>query len=168
VFIRGFDIKIGKATASGLELENLTTEVVLIGLMVVLLYLTATFVIRAFEEYRYWELTIPSEEAATWDGPIKVTDLANKMLNASDALDKVRANTGIIGRADREVLNEGDIRELKSAAEAAGTYAARFDNFPIIMRGRFWILDIGVTLITAFVGSSFYLFRCLSGLFQVT
>jgi hypothetical protein len=145
-----FEIKVGRAATQGLELDGLTTDVVLWILVVVLLYHGVAFAVRAIEEYRHWELTFSSTQTMTFGGGVVPVDLARKLKDTSEVLEKITANAGLVGREGQEIFTETDAKKLRSAADAALIYAKRFGNFPRITRIRFWAWDIGAaSVITA-------------------
>jgi hypothetical protein len=151
VLIIVFHIDVKKAATSGIELENLTTKVILIALSAVLLYHALAFCIRAFEEYREWDLKLTEKDATVWGGGVAIFDLSNKLKEVADVLQKISANTGAISHQNQTVLTADDARKLKDVSEAAGIYGNRFKNFPTITRFRFWFWDIGVSgVITLF------------------
>jgi hypothetical protein len=144
-----FKIKIGKLSAVGFELDGFTTNVLVIILMVVLGYHALAFAFRAYEEYRIWELQLTRRQETYFGGGIGISELASRMKEAADSLDKVIKNSGAIGARNQEILTAVDAEKLKNAADSADLYAKRFLNFPWITRARFWGWDIGVTLVVA-------------------
>jgi hypothetical protein len=74
-----FGIKIDKATGFGMEVQGLTTSPLLSMLVAVLLYHMVAFAMRAFEEYRAWELQLASKIATSYGGKIETIELANQL-----------------------------------------------------------------------------------------
>jgi len=155
IAIAFFNLKIGKATAEGLELQNLTTGVLIWSAFAVLLYHAVAFCLRSIEEYEHWELTLPDSEAGVWDGGVITVDLARRLKDAAETLTKITKNSGAIGHQGQTIFSENDAKQLKEVSEAAVVYAKRFANFPKITRTRFWIWDIGVTLAVVVVALLF-------------
>src|SRR5258708_2764421 len=88
-----FGIKIEKATAVGMEVTGLTTRVLLWILVAVLLYHAAAFLMRAFEEYRAWELKLATKEAASsYGGRIQTIALANQLRGLAPKIQEVYDN----------------------------------------------------------------------------
>ncbi len=145
IAIAGFDIKVGKASASGMELDNLTTDVVLTVLLAFLVYHAFAFCIRAFEEYRCWELRLSQKDKAVFGrGGTGLIELAEQMRQAGDICQRIIANGDTIREDNQDVLTRAQVRYLMQAADSAMTYARRFRNFPKISRLRFWFWDIGI------------------------
>lgn len=140
---KAFDIKIGKVSVGGAQLENLTTEVVIMILLVFLIYHAFAFSIRAFEEYRYWELTFSAKEESTWDGDA-VVNLAAKLRQAKPAIDKLIDADGMTLDETSQTFSAADAQSLQAATGAAELYAKRFENFPKVTRFRFWAWDLGM------------------------
>lgn len=152
IVLIGADLKVNKVSTSGMELQNLSTEVLLIILHAFLLYHAVAFSIRAFEEYRLWELNFTTEEVQGWSSG--VVQLAEKLKRVSDILDNVTANSGLLPQNGQTIFTQADAEQLKAASEAALQYGKRLDNFPTITRVRFWFWDIGVAgIVTGFAVS---------------
>ena len=149
-----FQIDIKKASSSGVEFDNLTTAVILVSLGAVLMYHAFAFYIRAFEEYREWELKLVESETSGYGGDISVIDLAAKLRQVADLLDKVLGNGGVLRQNNQVVFSRNDADQLNDVVASAEIYSKRFANFPKITRFRFWFWDVGVT--TAVVGFSAY------------
>lgn len=143
-----FDIKVGKAAAQGMELDGLTTNVVLCILAAVMAYHVVAFIIRAYEEYLFWDLTFSNAVKSTWSDVDKVVDVAFYLRELTDTVAKVSPD-GMTGSEGKLSLSDGDIRKLKEAGDALSTYAKRYKNFPTIMRWRFWLWDIGIACLAA-------------------
>jgi hypothetical protein len=143
VAIAGFNIRVGKVLASGMELENLTTEVVLIALLAFLIYHVVAFGIHAFEEYRLWELK-PADKFLETEGP---------MTEARKIVGRINAILNEVGQ--REDFTKEDFEKLEEALEGALVYAKHFQSFPVITRVRFWTLDIGTALVITIVAILF-------------
>jgi len=168
VIVVGFDIKIGKATTSGLELEILTTDVLLAVLIAVLIYHAFGVGIRAFEEYRLWELKFIDKESMTniWSGDVTIVDIAHKMKATGGSLETVIQKRGDIIEHNKEIMTAADAGKLKEAAESALIYGKRFENFPTITRVRFWGWDIGLAAVISLVALAFAFSVFPSGIFS--
>lgn len=153
-----FHIRIVRAAALGVEFENLSTRVLLAILVAFLIYHAVAFLIRAFEEYRIWELQLTAKQAAYFGGNIGTVDLADRLHNLSTSLQKLLANRGAVVIYGQEIFTSGDAEKLKAAADAALIYARRFTNFPTITRIRFWAWDIGFAAILTLVAVLFVVF----------
>lgn len=145
IVITYFNIEIRKASNSGVDFENFTTRAILVSLIAILIYHTGAFCIRAFEEYREWELKLADKNATAFGGGVFNVDLAQQMHSVGDLLVKILRNGGVISRNNQEILSAEEATQLKNAAASARIYANRFSNFPKITRFRFWAWDIGVT-----------------------
>lgn len=141
-----FNIKVTKASTSGLELENLTTRVILTVLIAVLVYHAAAFCIRAFEEYRIWELKLSDKQATAWGGGNFVLELADQLKSVGETLERILANSGVIQHNNQTIINADQAQELIEASKAALIYGRRLKNFPKITRFRFWFWDIGIAI----------------------
>lgn len=157
IAVAGFDVRVGSAAAGGLQLENLTTDAVLIILLAFVLYHLVIFGIYAFEDYRVWELKTTERQAAGFGGGISLVDLSNDMENVADTLTKILENGGSIISRNQEILNEADASQLKRSARSARIYAERWKSLPRITRFRFWALDIGLAGVTTAVAIMFVL-----------
>ncbi len=131
--IAGFDIKVGRASASGMELENLTTEVSLMVLLAFLIYHAFAFGIRAFEEYRHWELRLADQTKAWQSSDSTVVELADQMRASDQVIEKIFENQDI---------STNETRKFTEMLHSVNIYANRFQNFPRITRFRFWFWDI--------------------------
>lgn len=145
VAITYFNIEIRKASNSGVDFENLTTRAVLLSLIAILIYHAGAFCIRAFEEYREWELKLTDKNATAFGGGVFDVDLAEQMYNVGDLLIKILRNGGAISRNNQEIISAEEAAQLKDAGASARIYGKRFSNFPKITRFRFWVWDIGMT-----------------------
>ena len=152
VAIAGFNIRVGKVLASGMELENLTTEVVLIALLAFLIYHVVAFGIHAFEEYRLWELK-PADKLASIAGNRDFLETEGPMTEARKIVGRINAILNEVGQ--REDFTKEDFEKLEEALEGALVYAKHFQSFPVITRVRFWTLDIGTALVITIVAILF-------------
>ncbi len=157
ICITFFGIQIGKVTAAGIELVNFTTGVLLTILIVTLIYHAIAFAIRAFEEYRLWELQLSSKQATYYGGGVGVLELADQFRNVSETLENIIENSGLITHQGQTVISQDDAAELKQAAKAAIVYGKRLKNFPLVTRVRFWGWDIGTAAAVTIVA---ILFAC--------
>lgn len=153
--IAGFNIEVGNATASGMELKNLTTEVVLVTLLTFLIYHAIAFMIRAFEEFRLWELKLASRDATSWSGGVGRLELADHLKQVGDVLEKLTTGDRQTSTDAGKTITDSDIKNIKNAAEAADIYERRLKNFPTVTRVRFWIWDIGVACAVSILGILF-------------
>ncbi len=144
---RFFDIKIKKVETYGIEFINLTTGVIVTCLVVVLLYHAMAFALRAFEEYRYWRLHLPTKQSLFWSGGTGNIDLANLMQEAAGALKKIAAS----GPTGEKPFTKEDAEKLHKASEGAMIYAKHFKNFPMISGLIFWGWDIGFTALATLI-----------------
>ena len=152
-----FDLRIEKAGTLGVEVKNLTTNVLIIILVAILAYHCVAFAVRAFEEYRIWELKVTETQASFYDGGIGTIDLATKLRTLTAILDKTSTQTDGIIAGGQPILSKDEVDKLKSAAELALTYAKRWERFPTITRWRFWIWDIGIAGVISLVAFLFSL-----------
>ena len=155
ISIKAFNIKVEKVSAGGAQLENLTTEVVMLILLAFIIYHALAFAIRAFEEYRHWELTFSNVEDSTWNGDKVTESLATKLRQASPAINKLIDGDGLKVDETSEAFNAADVQNLKAVISAAQIYAKRFENFPKVTRLRFWVWDIGTACILTAVAITF-------------
>jgi len=137
IAITGFNIRVGKVTASGFQLENLTTEVILVILIAVVIYHAIAFGIHAFEEYRDWELT-------RFDKTKNLLDFFDEIQSLISTLEIKIKDYGAIDAQNQTILTENDVKRLERVAELMLTYGKRLKRLPVISRVRFWGLDIGV------------------------
>lgn len=147
ISIKLFNLQIDKAGTLGIEIKNFTTGVLVVILLVAMVYHGIAFAIRAFEEYRIWELELTKVNASFWGGGIGVVDLTNKIASASESLKKIVANAGMITAAGQTIFTKQDADNLNEFSRAAEIYAKRLKNFPWITRLRFWVWDIGITAV---------------------
>lgn len=150
-----FDIKVGRIAAQGIEIKGLTIEIIISILISVLFYHLIAFGIRAFEEYRHWELTFTDEQATAYGGGLSVIDISKRLFDAVDILEKITKNDDLLGAEGQEVLSDSDICKLKGIGNSTEKYAKRFQNFPIVTRWRFWVWDVGIAVIIAVSAISF-------------
>jgi hypothetical protein len=108
-----FDIRVGKAAASGVELINFTTGVLIAVLLAVLIYHALAFAIRAFEEYRIWELQLAARETTYYSGGVGTTELAHKLRDLGELFEKVISNSGAISSQNQEIIQKNDATYLK-------------------------------------------------------
>ena len=83
-----FNIKIEKATTLGIEVSGLTTRVLLWILVAILLYHMVAFALRAYEEFRAWELKLTSRTATSWGGKIDDIELFNQLGGLAEIVEK--------------------------------------------------------------------------------
>ena len=166
IALAGFDIKLTKASTSGIEFENITTNVVLAVLLALLIYHLVAFAIHAFEEYRHWELALVKKQTTYFGGGIGFIELADQMRDAGDALEKIIKNSGAISAGNQQILDVNDASHLKELSGAARVYAKRLQNFPSITRFRFWFLDIGFVGLTT-IAAVLFVLALPRGLFAV-
>ena len=152
VVIAGFDIRVGKASASGLDLENLTTEVVLAVLLALLIYHAVTFGFHAFEEYRLWGLK-PEDKLASISGGRGFLELNGPMTGTRRALNQIKEI--VKERGQQEDFTKEQYDSLEEVIEGALVYAKRLQSFPVITRVRFWALDIGIAVVMTLVATLF-------------
>ena len=161
VSIRGFNISITDASTYGIKLANLTTDVILAGLGLVLYYHAIAFFIRAYEEYRHWELSLGDTiESGYMERQTTIIDLSERLSSLAETIEKITENGGLLNQAGQTIFTNDDANKLRDATNAANQYAIRFKNFPNITRYRFWLWDVGIAIITTIVASLF-LFSCI-------
>lgn len=133
-----FHLRITKAVSLGFEIENLTNGALIIILVGVLIYHAVAFSVRAFEEYRLWELKFTAKQASYYGGGIGVIELADQLKDLADTLKRVSRSVTIKPGSDTAVVaaqfkgstfNSEDIRKLTEAASAAQTYGKRLKIF---------------------------------------
>jgi hypothetical protein len=144
-----FDIKIEKATTLGMEVTGLTTRVLLCILVAILLYHSFAFGMRAFEEFRAWDLKLASRITTSYGGKIEVIELANQLRGMAEIAEKWGQGSS------KDVISSNDVAHIKATAEVAQIYAKRFKNFPTVTRWRFWFWDIGGAALLAVIALGF-------------
>lgn len=116
-----FNLQIDKAGTLGIEIKNFTTGVLVFILFVAMVYHGIAFAIRAFEDYRFWALELTKMNAAFYGGGIGVVDLSNKIASASESLQKIVANTGVITSAGQTIFTKQDADTLMNSRERRNT-----------------------------------------------
>lgn len=161
ISITFFDIEINRAVAQGVQFDGLTTDVILIILTSVMVYHVFAFVIHAYEEYRFWEITFSTSEVSLVDGGYRPVHVAQKLKELVPTIEKLEADAGNEGEFS---LSEKEVRKLRELIDEVSIYAARFQNFPSITRVRFWGWDIGLAVIVTFATAYFVArhFSCIA------
>lgn len=152
VVIAGFDIRVGKVLTSGLELQNLTTEVVLKVLLGFLIYHFVAFSIHAYEEFRLWELK-PAAKLAQERDRHDVLEMVGPMTDTRKAMDMIQS--AMKEQHQLNVITKEDFVFVNNALEGGFVYNKHFEKFPTITRFRFWVLDIGIAVVMLFVAILF-------------
>ena len=166
VCIRGFNLQIGEASPSFLKVGTLTTEVALWVLFAVVVYHVMAFLLRAFEEYRVWELQLDSGDGSRFQGSRYILPLARQLRSAATTLEKFTEEHGAIREANTKVLiTDTDVESLKSVVRSAEEFAQKFHKFPKIVRVRYWVWDIGVAVLVTLVALAFFFSSRLEGIF---
>ena len=146
------------AAASGIVLENISTDTLIWALIAAMLYHAFAFGIRAFEEFRLWHLNLANRGGSVYGGaPIEIT-LADSMKSAGEALNKIitKEKSDIKEHMKEEViLTRIDAQNLKNLSTAAKIYAKRFKNFPRLTALRFFVWDLSISYLLALIAIFF-------------
>ncbi|MGJ4947296.1 hypothetical protein [Bradyrhizobium sp. HKCCYLS20291] len=153
ISIKLFNLQIDKAGTLGIEVKNFTTSALVAILFIVMAYHFVAFAIRALEEYRVWELELTQQNTTFADGGLGVVDLTNQIRKASDSLQKIMANAGVITSQGQSIFTKQDADNLKEFSKAAEIYGKRLKNFPRLTAVRFWIWDVGTAALMVLVGT---------------
>lgn len=155
IVIGYYKIGVTEPTFAGMKLTGLTAEIILLMLFLFMIYHLFAFAIRAHEEFRLWEMHLTLEESHDMMLP-DIVGLATRLARASDTIDNIIANSGLLNAQGQTVFTNEDAHKLKAITATAETYARHFKNFPATTKLRFWGWDVGIVVLVSLVALYIY------------
>lgn len=155
IVIGRYKIGVTEPTVAGMKLTGLTAEIILLMLVLFMSYHIVAFAIRAYEELRVWELHLTLEESHDMMLP-DVVSLATRLTRASETIDNVINNNGLLNAQGQTIFTNEDAQKLKAITASAETYARRFNNFPLATKVRFWGWDVGIAVLLPAIALKIY------------